>query len=116
MGYHFVFNINSSVNKMEFILSKRGSRKLCRNGYVYDKNKNFPNGNTYWECEERRSGNGCKAKITLDAGENFLRMTGDHTHAANPERIEAGSIRSSMKQEARLFPDGRTNNVIARNQ
>jgi FLYWCH zinc finger domain. len=100
---------------MEFIQTERNSRKLFYNGYLYVKNKTFDNGNTYWECEERRSGNGCRVKVLLDEGENFVRITGDHTHAPNPERSQALNIRAQIRRESRLLPDRRTNNIVARN-
>lgn len=100
---------------MEFVSSARNSRKLHYNGYLYVKNKTFNDGRTYWECEERRSGNGCRVKIILDEGDNLERMVGDHTHAPNPERFQALGIRAEMRREARLIPDRSTNNIVAGN-
>ena len=95
---------------MEFFLSKRGSRKLVFEGHVFHKYKTLTNGNTYWECSERRSGNGCKMKVTLDPSENLLNQSGQHTHVPNPERFEAQNVRSRMKGEARVS-DAKTNTM-----
>ena len=57
------------------------------------------------ECSERRSGNGCKMKVTLDPGldpgESLLNKSCKHTHVPNPERVESQKVRSRMKDEAR---------------
>ena len=57
--------INRIAN-IEFITTTRGGRQLLRDSYLYYKNKSLNNGSSYWECKERRSGNGCKVKIVLD--------------------------------------------------
>ena len=99
---------------MEIFLSERGSIKLVFEGHVFHKNKTLMNGNTYWECSERRSGNGCKMKVTLDPGEDLLNQSGEHTHVPNPERVEAQKVRSRMKGEAR-GSDAKTNTMVAAN-
>ena len=100
---------------MEFIQTERNSRNLLYHGHLYVKNKTLNNGNTFWECEQRRSGNGCSVKVLLDPGDNFIRISGDHTHAPNPERAEDLNIRTQIRREARLLPDRRTNNIVAGN-
>ena len=40
--------------------------------YLYNKNKTGDSSNTYWQCVERRSGNGYGVRITLDQDEVFL--------------------------------------------
>ena len=44
---------------MEFIETTKGGRKLSKDGFLYINNKTLTNGRTYWECAQRRSGNGC---------------------------------------------------------
>ena len=56
---------------MEFITKSKGGRKLIRNNFMYHLNKTLENGNTYWKCDKRRSGSGCKAKVVLDQENNF---------------------------------------------
>ena len=68
------------------------------------------NVSSYWECKERKSGNGCKVKIVLNEQENFSQ----HTHAPNPEAVTALKLRSKTKTGAR-FTDTTTNNVITTN-
>ena len=105
--------INRIAN-MEFITTTRGGRQLLRDSYLYYKNKSLNNGSSYWECKERRSGNGCKVKIVLDEQENFSHQFGQDTHAPNPEAVSALKIRSKMKRDAR-HTDTTTNNIITTN-
>ena len=60
---------------MEFIETTKGARKLSKDGFLYTKNKTLTNGSTYWECSQRRSGNGCNVKITLDVTDRFVNQT-----------------------------------------
>ncbi|XP_066915446.1 uncharacterized protein [Clytia hemisphaerica] len=98
---------------MEFIQTEQNSRKLLYHGHLYVKNKTMNNGNTFWECEQRRSGNGSNVKVLFDPGDNFIRISGDHTHAPNSERAQDLNIRAQIRREARLLPDRRTNNIVA---
>ena len=41
---------------IEFITARKVGRKLIENNFMYDSNKTLGNGNTYWECDKRRSG------------------------------------------------------------
>ena len=50
--------------KIEFLTTSKGGRKLIRNNFMYDLNKTLENGNTYWECDKRRSGK-AKAAVKL---------------------------------------------------
>ena len=70
------------------------------------------NGNTYWECDKRRSGSGCKVKVILDDQDHFIQQTGEHTHPADPEKVAADTLRSGMKREARSS-NATTTNVIS---
>ena len=60
--------------------------------YMYHKNTTQGNGSTYWECCERRSGNGCKAKITLDPNDIFVGQSAPHSHPPNPEKVELKKV------------------------
>ena len=57
--------------KMEFITISKEWRKLIRNTFMYHLDKTLEKGNTYWECDKRRSGSGCKAKVVLDQQNKF---------------------------------------------
>ena len=87
---------------------------MLRDSYLYYKNKSLNNGNSYWECKEWRSGNGCKIKIVLDEQENFSHQFGQHTHAPNPEAVSALKLLSKMKRDAR-HTDTTTDNIITTN-
>ena len=100
--------------KMEFLTTSKGGIQLLRESFIYYKNKTLNNGNTYWECKERRSGNGCNVKIVLVDDNNFLNQSGEHTHAPNPDGVAAQRLRADMKREARES-NTTTNNIIAGN-
>ena len=92
---------------MEFIETTKGGRKLSKDGFLYIKNKTLANGRTYWECTQRRSGNGCNVKIALDAADRFVAQTHQHTHAAdcigkNLLKAKAG-IKGSAKDTTVAF-------------
>ena len=71
---------------MEFIKTTKGGRKLSKDGFLlYIKNKTLTNRMMYWECAQRRSGNGCNVKKTLDAADRFVAQTHQHIHAPDPK-------------------------------
>ena len=70
---------------MEFITTTRVERQLLNEHYLYNKNKTGDSGNIYWECVERRSGNGCCQQ----------------THPPNPKLTAVKKIRANMKKDAR---------------
>ena len=109
-----IFRFVIALYEMEFITSTKGSQKLCYNGYIYIKNKLLTNGNTYWECAERRSGNGCKAKMRLDPTNEIINAANEHTHEPDPERIAVIKVRAGMKRAAKET-DSSTNNILTRN-
>ena len=71
---------------------------LIKDSFSYHKNKTLTNGNTYWECDKRRSGSGCKVKVILDDQDHSIQQTGEHTHPADPEKVAADTLRSGMKR------------------
>ena len=100
--------------KMELITTSKGGRKLIRNNFMYQLNKTLENSNTCWECDRRQSGSGCKAKVVLDQQNNFLRQSGKHTHAPDPEKVSIEKSRSVIKRAA-IGTNASTNNIIAAN-
>ena len=72
------------------------------------------NGITYWECDKRRSGSGCKAKVFLDQQNNFLRQSGEHTHAPDPEKVSVEKSSSAIKRAA-IETNALICNIIAAN-
>ena len=85
---------------MEFIGTTKGSRQLTINCYLFYKHKTLSGGNTYWECTERHSGNGCKAKIVLNIDNVFQRQVNEHSHPCNPEKVAVVKSRAGMKRAA----------------
>ena len=77
-------------------------------------NKTLENGNTYRECYKRRSGSGCKGRVVLDQQNNFLRQSGEYTHAPDPEKVLVEKSRSSIKRAA-VEINASTNNIDAAN-
>ena len=59
-------------------------------GYIYCKNKSLTNGSSCWECEERRSKNGCNARVTLDENEDIIKGPSENKHPPKPENIAVG--------------------------
>ena len=85
---------------MEFITSSKGGRKLVIEGYTYCKNESLTNGSSRWECEERRSKNGCNARVKLYENEEIIKGPGEHKHPPKPENIAVGKVRSNMRRMA----------------
>ena len=77
-------------------------------------NKTPTNGRTYWECAQRRNGNGCSVKITSDAADRFVDQTHQHSQAADPEGNDLLKVRAGIKRSAK---DGteKTRNFITAN-
>ena len=71
---------------MEYIRTTKGSAQLHRDGYLYYKNKTFNNGNTFWEYVNRRSGDGCKAKILINENGELIREHREHTKNPIPKK------------------------------
>ena len=104
----------NTIASMEFLTTTRGRWQLFRDFYLYYKNKSLSNGSLYWECKERRSGNGCKVKIVLDEQENFSHQFGQHMHASNTEAVSTLKLRSKMKKDAR-YTETTTNDIVTTN-
>ena len=68
----------------------------------------------YWECKERRKGNGCKIKIILVEQKNFSPQFSEYKHAANPMAVSALKQLSKIKKDAR-DTDNTTNSIVTTN-
>ena len=99
---------------MEFIETTKGGRKLSKYGFLYIKNKTLTNGRTYWECAQRRSGNGCNVKITLDGVDRFVAQTHERTHAADPKGNDLLKPRAGIKRSVKDTAE-KTQNIITAN-
>ena len=67
-----------------------------------------------WECTERRSGNGCKAKIVLNIDNVFQRQVNEHSHPCNPEKVAVVKSRAGMKRAASQTVE-KTQNILTDN-
>ena len=85
---------------MEYITSNKGGRKLAFENNIYIKQKVLSNGAFFWECNQRRTANTCKAKIHILNDQVICRVN-EHTHNGNSATVEASKIRSQMKKRAR---------------
>ena len=83
---------------MEFITSSKRGKKHVIEGYIYCKNKSLTNGRSCWECKEKRSKNGCNARVTLDKNQEIIKGPSEHKHPPKPENIAVGKIRSNMRR------------------
>ena len=92
---------------MEYIRTTKESVQLHRDGYLYYKNRTPNNGNTFWECVNRRSGGGCKAKILVNENGELIREHRQHT----PEKVLITTARAGMK---RANLDGLGEEALAR--
>ena len=102
----------------DFIENTKGNHILCQDGFLYTKNKTFPNGNSYWECRERRSGNGagrdCLAKITRDPNDQVIKLSEPHTHPADPEKLPFYGRALAWKEQQKTTPNT-TQNILTTN-
>ena len=57
-----------------------------------------------WECIERRKGN-CKAKVKLNATDDFVEQVQEHIHAPSATRCELTKVRASIKRKASATHD-----------
>ena len=84
---------------MEFITSIHNKRKLLNEGYVYLFQKTLSGGVQNWECEHRRKGEQCKAKLKI-RNDVIVDRLNEHTHAPNQTRCELLRVRGRMKRKA----------------
>ena len=89
---------------MELNFTERSAKKLIRNGCQYVKQKDLANRLTSWECIERRKRN-CKAKVKLNAIDDYVERVKEHTHAPSASRCELTKVRASFKRKASTTHD-----------
>ena len=77
---------------------------LIRNGYQYVKQKDLANGLSSWECIERRKEN-FKAKVKLNAIDDFVEQVQVHNHAPSATRFELTKVRAGIKRKASTTHD-----------
>ena len=85
---------------MEFTTTKRGARKLLKDGYIYLFKKTLANGITSWECEIRRKRE-CRASVKLDELGSFVEQVNEHPHPLSATKCETTKIKENIKRRAR---------------
>ena len=96
---------------MELLFTNRGIRQVAYEGYLYHKNKMIASGITYWECVQRRDGDGCKRRFVISADDTLLRVAIEHSHPPTPDKIEGIRSRAGMKRTAHNTNE-KTHNIL----
>jgi hypothetical protein len=89
---------------MEFTTTERGQRMLIRNGHIYTFQKFLANEIQSWECTHRRKGQ-CKARVKVNANNEFLEQVNEHTHPPSNTKVEVAKVKSAMKRRAETTND-----------
>ena len=69
------------------------------------------NGITYWECVQRRVGDGCKGRIVISADDTLLRVAIEHSHPSTTDKIEGIRSRAGMERTAHNTNE-KTHNIL----
>ena len=91
---------------MEVLETKRGKRKICLDGYLYNKKKNLANGYEQFECDQRektKGNSGCRATIKVKDNE-VVKGANPHTHAPQPARAEMLRAQQNIRTRATEKP------------
>ncbi|KAH3692527.1 uncharacterized protein LOC127863374 [Dreissena polymorpha] len=95
---------------MEIIRSKRGSTKVCYEGYAYTKKKENTS-TVRWECCKRRS-HACTGALTTDFGITQVQIVCPHTHPEDHTEIEAMKVHSQIMAVADIGAPGQILDVM----
>jgi hypothetical protein len=90
---------------MEFTKTEMGRPKLIKDGYLYTFKKYISNDVQTYECEMRRKNGQCRATIKLDANNEFMEQTNEHTHAPSQTKVEVAKVTASIKRKAQTTTD-----------
>ena len=88
------------MDDVEFIRSEKGKLKLKYTGYIYVFQKKLAGNRQSWECEFRRQ-RLCKAKVQLNAQDQYYGHTNEHTHAPNIAKLQADTVIANIRHRAR---------------
>ena len=80
---------------MEFVISERGKKHLCLDGYRYREKNQLKNGLIKWQCT---FGN-CRAVGYLDEQQEFTLKT-EHAHLPSPSKIQAKKFANEVREKA----------------
>ena len=93
-------NLLKLTKVMEFIPSSKSNKQLLvLDGHIYSQQKKLAGNIILWDCINRRKANSSNAKIKTLNGVLQGRLH-QHTHRADPEKIELMKVRGAMKQRA----------------
>ena len=79
---------------MEFVISERGKKHLCLDGYRYLEKNQLKNGLIKWQCT---FGN-CRAVGYLDEQQEFTLKT-EHAHLPSPSKIQANKFANEVREK-----------------
>ncbi|XP_042146110.1 uncharacterized protein LOC121835725 [Ixodes scapularis] len=92
-----------------FVASRRGSPKLCFEGYMYTKHRTNDE-RTAWRCEKFQEG--CRGRA-ITAGETTTVTQGHTCHLPSPENVAAARLQDEIKTAAKRSHDTPRNVVTA---
>ncbi|XP_033101090.1 FLYWCH-type zinc finger-containing protein 1-like, partial [Anneissia japonica] len=82
---------------MEVIVSNKGGRKLCHEGFMYTVQKSTTS-HIFWRCVERM--NGCRSRLMTDLAVIEPNIASDHNHQPDQIAFNVAKARAVMKGRA----------------
>lgn len=83
---------SSSTANVSFLISNKGKRLLSFHDYIFKCNKTTP-WKRYWICVQKT----CGVLIHTNLNDEFLTITRNHNHLANPDILKMNVLRAKMK-------------------
>ena len=80
------------TNKISFVTSNKGKPLLSFGHHLFKCNKTTDT-KRYWICIERQ----CGVFVHTNLNDEFLLVSGDHNHVADPDVLETRVLREKMK-------------------
>jgi hypothetical protein len=87
---------SNKMSPITFLTSNKGKPILVIEDYVYRRNK-VTSKVTYWICEVKT----CKAGVHTDSNDQFVKLTGDHSHLPTPENLEIRKMKTVIKDRVK---------------
>lgn len=91
-----IFNLACT---MEVITTERGAKKLCVDGYIYTKNKQYQDRIT-WRCVLRGQPTKCTGSLHTPLSMATSVEMNPHNHPADSAKVEVAKFRCSTKRRA----------------
>ena len=92
--------IERPASTVEFLRTNRGGLKLCYEGFIYLKSKEYGGQVVLFECEFRQKLK-CKAKIRVKDNK-IIGRSFDHSHEPNEDKIQILRALQEMKAKAQI--------------